>query len=109
MITFKEKIRRIKWRTSRLLNKYEYRRLPNFWYDPFEVFLLEHFKRAYRILTYDEFLYVDQALKVIEKNPDLKNRDPLKNWDHHVGDIYMKTSPETGEIYFIQRGEVKKI
>jgi hypothetical protein len=118
MITFKERARRLMWRLGQIANVSKpfkagpYKacygsKMPNFWYDPFEVYLLEHIKRAVFILTYNEFYYVDQALETVETNPIFKT----KSWDDagslFAGEIQMVTL-SNGDVAFKNRnGEIE--
>jgi hypothetical protein len=87
IITPKERLRRTKLRIQQLFSR-PHKKLPNFWHDPFEVYLLEHLKRAYHILTYDEYYYVDNCMRNIDKIPFDNDRDSL-----FVGTINMRTLP----------------
>lgn len=73
MIDNKEKLRRLGVRLRTLFKikrggRTYYREpsscaIPNFWITPFEVYVLAHIKRAHFIMTYDEYAYVDAAVK----------------------------------------------
>jgi len=69
----KEKLRRIGVRLRTLFkikrNKYDSYlepvvcSIPNFWYTPFEVYVLAHIKRAHFIMTCNEYAYVDASVE----------------------------------------------
>lgn len=40
--------------------------IPNFWYTPFEVYVLAHFQRARFIMTCNEWAFVDGSIKITE-------------------------------------------
>ena len=42
-------------------------KIPNYWYTPFEVYLLAHLQRAYFIMTCDEYAFVDAGMKILTK------------------------------------------
>jgi hypothetical protein len=73
MIENKEKLRRLSVRLRTLFKikrrKYDYYRepsacaIPNFWYTPFEVYVLAHIKRAHFIMTCNEYAYVDASVE----------------------------------------------
>jgi hypothetical protein len=118
MITFKERARRLMWRLGQIANVSKpfkagpYKacygsKMPNFWYDPFEVYLLEHIKRAVFILTYNEFYYVDQALETVKTNPIFKTECWYVNGSLFAGEIQMVTL-SNGDIAFKNRnGEIE--
>lgn len=96
-VSNKERLRRTKLRIQQLFSR-PHKKLPNFWHDPFEVYLLEHLKRAYHILTYDEYYYVDNCMRIIDKIPFNNDRDSL-----FVGTITMRTLPN-GDVEVIKQG-----
>ena len=82
MIDNKEKLRRLSVRLRTLFKikrgMYDYYRepstcyIPNFWYTPFEVYVLAHIKRAHFIMTCNEYVYVDasvDASKYFKRSP----------------------------------------
>lgn len=96
-VSNKERLRRTKLRIQQLFSR-PHKKLPNFWHDPFEVYLLEHLKRAYHILTYDEYYYVDNCMRIIDKIPFNNDRDSF-----FVGTITMRTLPN-GDVEVIKQG-----
>lgn len=96
-VSSKERLRRTKLRIQQLFSR-PHKKLPNFWHDPFEVYLLEHLKRAYHILTYDEYYYVDNCMRIIDKIPFNNDRDSF-----FVGTITMRTLPN-GDVEVIKQG-----
>jgi hypothetical protein len=105
IVSNKERLRRTKLRIEELfgLKLRRYKKLPNFWHDPFEVYLLEHLKRAYHILTYDEYYYVDNCMRNIDKIPSENDRDSL-----FVGTINMRTLPN-GDVEVLKDGDSRPI
>jgi hypothetical protein len=84
MITTKESARRFGVRLKTLFNIPEYYtskvngktkrvrkffyanipvKIPNFWYDPFELYVLAHIQRARFIMTCNEWAYVDASVE----------------------------------------------
>jgi hypothetical protein len=86
MITTKERARRFKVRLKTLFNIPEYNefsykvngklkrsekisnaripvKIPNFWYDPFELYVLAHIQRAHFIMTCNEWAYVGSSVE----------------------------------------------
>jgi hypothetical protein len=64
---------------------------PNFWHDPFEVYVQEHIKRAWKILTYNEYAYVDDVtVKLYERWPRGSYED-CSYLSHLAGEIHMGT------------------
>jgi hypothetical protein len=76
MITTKERARRFRVRLKTLFNITEYTgygfkvnnaripvKIPNFWYDPFELYVLAHIQRAHFIMTCNEWAYVDALVE----------------------------------------------
>jgi hypothetical protein len=76
MITTKERTRRFRVRLKTLFNIPEYTeyshkvnraripvKIPNFWYDPFELYVLAHIQRAHFIMTCNEWAYVDSSVE----------------------------------------------
>lgn len=103
-VSNKERLRRTKLRIQELfgLKLRRYKKLPNFWHDPFEVYLLEHLKRAYHILTYDEYYYVDNCMRNIDKfssRPYFYDDNP----SCFAGTIDMRTLPN-GDVEVIKQG-----
>jgi hypothetical protein len=87
MITKKEKLRRLSVRLRTLFKikkggRTYYREpsswaIPNFWYTPFEVYVLAHIKRAHFIMTCDEYAYVDasvDATRYFKRSPYQRQR-----------------------------------
>jgi hypothetical protein len=68
-ITTKERARRVFVRFRSLFAAKVPVKIPNFWYAPFEVYLLAHIKRAHFIFTHDEYFFVDEVMSNIEKVP----------------------------------------
>ena len=99
IVSNKERLRRFKLRIQKLFSK-PYKKHPNFWYDPFEVYLLEHFKRAYHILTYDEYYYVDNCMRNIDKVSKIH----LNDISCFAGTITMRTLPN-GDVEVIKDGK----
>jgi hypothetical protein len=92
MITIKERARRFGVRLKTLFNIPEYNKfsykvngktkrsklisnaripvkIPNFWYDPFELYVLAHIQRAHFIMTCNEWAYVDGSIETLNKQP----------------------------------------
>jgi hypothetical protein len=91
MITTKERARRFKVRLKTLFNIPEYNefsykvngklkrsekisnaripvKIPNFWYDPFELYVLAHLQRAHFIMTCNQWAYVDASVEYLDKH-----------------------------------------
>jgi hypothetical protein len=104
----KDRQRMLKARLKRIFNiphfeswiiPEKYPKLPNFWYDPFEVYVQAHIKRAWYFLTCDEFnrkyFSLDEiswVLNTIHKWEDDSN--PFKKFkpsvdNYYIGDITM--------------------
>ena len=92
MIEPKERIRRLTVRLKTLFNIPEYHdftynvngktkrdkkfyfnnipvKIPNFWYDPFELYVLAHIQRAHFIMTCNQLAYVDASVEFFDKQP----------------------------------------
>lgn len=56
--------------------------IPNFWYTPFEVYVLAHLQRAHFIMTCNEWAYVDASTKAFNKHfvPLEKYRKEIYEW-----------------------------
>jgi 3-methyladenine DNA glycosylase AlkD len=56
--------------------------IPNFWYTPFEVYVLAHLQRAHFIMTCNEWAYVDASTKAFDKYfvPSEKYRKEIYEW-----------------------------
>jgi hypothetical protein len=76
-ITTKERARRVFVRFKSLFTAKMPVKIPNFWYTPFEVYLLAHIKRAHFIFTYNEYFFVDRAMEVIGKIPAIYHKSPI--------------------------------
>jgi hypothetical protein len=90
MITTKEKARRFGVRLKTLFNIPEYTeyghkvnraripvKIPNFWYDPFELYVLAHIQRAHFIMTCNEWDYVDasvESVRYFKRSPYQRQR-----------------------------------
>jgi len=90
-VSNKERLRRTKLRIQQLFSR-PHKKLSNFWHDPFEVYLLEHLKRAYHILTYDEYYYVDNCMRNIDKFSS-RPYFYVDNPSCFAGTIVMRTLP----------------
>lgn len=104
MIEPKERYRRFTVRLKTIFSKRcGMSNIPNFWYTPFEVYLLAHIQRAMFILTYNEYAYVDAALKTVNTNAVFKYKCPWL-----VGDIkyYVKDGKT---CYTTRNGDVVEI
>ena len=44
-------------------------KIPNFWYDPFELYVLAHIQRAHFIMTCNEWEAVDVSVEYLDKQP----------------------------------------
>jgi hypothetical protein len=92
MITTKERARRFGVRLKTLFNIPEYHdftykvngktkrdkiffrnnipvKIPNFWYDPFELYVLAHIQRAHFIMTCNQWAYVDASVEYFDIQP----------------------------------------
>jgi hypothetical protein len=109
MIEPKERYRRFTVRLKTIFSKKcGMSKIPNFWYTPFEVYLLAHIQRAMFILTYNEYAYVDAAVKTVNTYAVFKYESPFSDLGNLVGDInyYVKD----GKTYYTTRnGDVVEI
>lgn len=90
-------------------------KIPNFWYTPFEVYLLAHLQRAYIIMTCDEYAYVDSRMKYLTRiYPKGKiHQNYFDDEFRYVGTIEMRTMPggllavkkSNGDIEFLRENE----
>lgn len=57
-------------------------KIPNFWYTPFEVYVLAHLQRAHFIMTCNEWAYVDASTKTYNKyfKPSEKYCKDIAEW-----------------------------
>lgn len=109
MIETKERYRRFTVRLKTIFSKgCGMSNIPNFWYTPFEVYLLAHIQRAMFILTYNEYAYVDAAVKTVNTNSVFKYESPFSDFGNFVGDI--KYYVKDGKTYYTTRtGDVVEI
>jgi hypothetical protein len=133
-VPLKERLRRFKVRLKTLFNIPEYRnsdyfgkiklpsntnipvKIPNFWYIPFEVYLLAHLQRAHFIMTCDEYFYVDSGMARLttlfpkkENSSDLFDHNFLSGtiemWTERDGSLAVKKT--NGKIEIIKEDEAK--
>jgi hypothetical protein len=118
MITTKERARRFGVRLKTLFNIPEYHdftykvngktkrdkkfyfnnipvKIPNFWYDPFELYVLAHIQRAHFIMTCNQWAYVDSAVSHLDGRKIVLNssNSPVNSYSCYtfVGTIHTKT------------------
>jgi hypothetical protein len=133
-VPLKERLRRFEVRLKTLFNIPEYRnsdyfgkiklpsntnipvKIPNFWYTPFEVYLLAHLQRAHFIMTCDEYFYVDSwAACLATLFPKKENSSDLFDHNFFAGTIEMHTRSDSslavkktnGKIKIIRENETK--
>lgn len=110
MITNKERARRFSVRLKTLFNIPEYHdftyrvngktkrdkiffrnnipvKIPNFWYTPFEVYVLAHLQRAHFIMTCNEWEAVDASVEFFDKQNLSKRRIDDYEYDTSIGNI----------------------
>jgi hypothetical protein len=100
MITTKERARRFGVRLKTLFNIPEYTeyghkvnraripvKIPNLWYDPFELYVLAHIQRAHFIMTCNEWEAVNASCEYLDKQNLPKRRIDDYEYDTSIGII----------------------